>query len=111
MAQGKSAQILMASDLPHAVAYVPDIGRAAVTLLDAPDDAFNQVWHVPCAPTRTPRELLQIGADAVGRPLKLMAMPTLMLRAIGLFSPFCASASNAFHLEPPLPCRCDQVWP
>ena len=88
MAQGKSAQILMAPDLPHAVAYVPDIGRAAVTLLDAPEDAFNQVWHVPCAPTRTPRELLQIGADAVGKPLKLMAMPTLMLRAIGLFSPF-----------------------
>ena len=40
----------MAPDMPHAFAYVPDIARAAVTLLDAPDDAFNQVWHVPCAP-------------------------------------------------------------
>ena len=83
-----SAMLLMSPDQPHAFAYVPDIARAAVTLLDAPDDAFNQAWHVPCAATRRPRELLQIGADALGQKLKLMAMPTLMLRGIGVFSPF-----------------------
>lgn len=88
LAQGKAAMLLMQPDQPHAFAYVPDIARAAVTLLDAPDDAYNQVWHVPCAPTRTPRQLLQIGADALGQKLKLMAMPTIMLRAIGVFSPF-----------------------
>jgi nucleoside-diphosphate-sugar epimerase len=88
IAQGKSAMLLMSPDQPHAFAYVPDIARAAVTLLDAPDDAYNQTWHVPCAPTRTPRQLLQMGADALGQKLKLTAMPTLMLRAIGVFSPF-----------------------
>lgn len=88
MAKGKSALLLMQPDRPHAFAYVPDIARAAVSLLDAPDDAFNQVWHVPCAPTRTPRQLLQIGADALGQKLKLIAMPTIMLRALGVFSPF-----------------------
>lgn len=88
IAQGKSAQLIMSADIPHAFAYVPDIARAVVTLLDAPDDAFNQVWHVPCAPVRTPRELLQIGADAIGANLKVMAMPTLMLRAMGVFSTF-----------------------
>lgn len=88
MARGKPAMLLMAPDRPHAFAYVPDIARAALSLLDAGDDAFNQVWHAPCAPTRTPRQLLQIGADALGQKLKVMAMPTLMLRAIGLVSPF-----------------------
>lgn len=43
---------------------------------------------MPCAPVRTPRELLQIGADAIGANLKVMAMPTLMLRAMGVFSTF-----------------------
>lgn len=88
IAQGKSAMLLMSPDMPHAFAYVPDIGRAAVTLLDAPDDAFNQVWHVPCAPTRTPRQVLQLGADALGQPLKATAMPALALRVLGVFSPF-----------------------
>ena len=88
IAKGKTATMIMDVDQPHAFAYVPDIARAVVSLLDASDDAFNQIWHVPCAPTRTPRELLQMGADAAGQKLKVMAMPTMMLRAIGLFSPF-----------------------
>lgn len=87
IAQGKSASLLMEADQPHAFAYVPDIGRAAVTLLDADDSAFNQVWHVPCAPTRTPRQLLQMGADAIGVKLKLMAMPSWMLPVLGAVSP------------------------
>lgn len=88
VAQGKAASVIMKPDLPHAFAYVPDIGRAAVTLLDAPDDAFNQAWHVPCAPTRTPRQLLQLGADAAGTKLKLFAMPQVALGLLGLFIPF-----------------------
>lgn len=87
VAQGKAAQLLMKPDTQHTVAYVPDIGRAVVTLLDAPDDAFGQVWHVPCAPPRTPRELLQIGADAAGVKLKMMALPPAVLKLLGLFSP------------------------
>ena len=86
VAAGKSAQLLMAPDLPHAFAYVPDIGRAAVTLLDAPDDAFNQVWHVPCAPAISPRQMLQIGAEAAGVKLKVMALPSLVLQLLGILA-------------------------
>jgi nucleoside-diphosphate-sugar epimerase len=88
MAQGKPALLLMGPDRPHAFAYVPDIARAAVTLLDAGDDAYNQAWHAPCAPTRTPRQLLEIGADALGQKLKVVAMPTAALRLAGIVSPF-----------------------
>ncbi len=87
IAQGKAAQMIITPDIPHAFAYVPDIARAAETLLDAPDDAFNQVWHAPCAPTRTPRELLQMGADVVGVKLKVMSIPPVLLPLLGLVSP------------------------
>jgi len=88
IAQGKTAMLIPQPDQLHDYAYVPDIARAAVTLLDAPDDVFNQVWHVPCAPTRTSRQILQMGADVIGAKLKLMPISTLMLRAMGVFSPF-----------------------
>ena len=86
IANGKPAMLLAPPDTPHDFAYVPDIARAAVTLLDAPDDAFGQVWNMPCAPTRTPREILQIGADAIGVPLKVTAVPLWLLPLLGLFS-------------------------
>lgn len=85
--QGKAANMLMNVNQPHAFAYVPDIGRAAVSLLDADDDAFGQAWHVPCAPTRSPRELLQMGADVAGVKLKVMAFPGWMLGLLGVAMP------------------------
>jgi hypothetical protein len=43
---------------------------------------------MPCAPIRTPREILQIGADAIGVPLKMLAVPLWLLPLAGLFSRF-----------------------
>jgi nucleoside-diphosphate-sugar epimerase len=88
VARGKPALMLAPPDIPHDFAYVPDIARAVVTLLDAPDDAFGQVWNMPCAATRTPREILQIGADALGVALKVRAIPLGLLPALGLVSRF-----------------------
>ena len=86
IANGKPALLLAPPDTPHDFAYVPDIARAVVTLLDAPDDAFGQVWNMPCAPTRTPREILQLGADATGVRLRVTAVPLRLLPLLGLFS-------------------------
>ena len=86
IASGRPALLLAPPDTPHDFAYVPDIARAVVTLLDAPDDAFGQVWNMPCAPTRTPREILQLGADAIGVPLRLTAIPLRLLPLLGRFS-------------------------
>ena len=87
LARGKPALWIGDADMPHDVAYVPDFARAVVSLLDAPDDAFGQAWHVPCAPTRTGRELMALGAAALGAPLKLRATPFWALRALGLVNP------------------------
>ncbi|HEX7760381.1 MAG TPA: NAD-dependent epimerase/dehydratase family protein [Caulobacteraceae bacterium] len=88
LAQGKPAFLLAPPDTPHDFAYVPDIARAIVTLLDAPDDAYNQVWNMPCAPTLTPRQILRLGADALGIKLKLFAIPLPLLPLLGLAVPF-----------------------
>ena len=88
LACGKPATFIGSPDIPHDYAYVPDIARAAATLLDAPDSAFGQAWNMPCAPTLTTRQILQIAADALGVPLRIRTLPAALLAPIGLFSPF-----------------------
>jgi nucleoside-diphosphate-sugar epimerase len=88
LAQGKSALLLAPPDTPHDFAYVPDIARAVVTLLEAPDDAFGQVWNMPCAPTRTPRDILRLGAAAIGVRPRITAVPLWLLPLLGVASRF-----------------------
>jgi nucleoside-diphosphate-sugar epimerase len=87
LAKGKAANYIGSPDLPHDFAYVPDCGRAVVTLLDAPDDAFGRPWHVPCAPTRRAREILTLGAEAIGVKPRIQALPLWSLAMVGLFMP------------------------
>lgn len=102
LARGKSATSVMPLDTPHAFAYVPDIGRAVVSLIDADDADYNQAWHVPCAPTQTPRQILQIGADALGQKLRVAGMSGILISALGLFIPFLKEvAEMSFTWERP----------
>jgi nucleoside-diphosphate-sugar epimerase len=88
LAQGKPAVFIGSPDVLHDYAYVPDIARAATTLLAAPDSAFGQAWHVPCAPIRTTRDILKIAAGTLGVRLRISAMPAWMLGTSAMFSPF-----------------------
>jgi nucleoside-diphosphate-sugar epimerase len=88
LARGKAAMLLAPPDTPHDFAYVPDIARAIALLLEAPDETFNQVWNMPCAPTLTPREILRLGAVAIGARPVVHAIPLALLPALGLFVPF-----------------------
>jgi nucleoside-diphosphate-sugar epimerase len=88
LATGKVATLVIPPDTPHDFAYVPDIARAVTSLLDAPDDVFGQAWNMPCAPTRTAREILRLGADALGIKLKVRSLPLWLLPALGVFQPF-----------------------
>jgi nucleoside-diphosphate-sugar epimerase len=88
LAQGKAAVFIGSPDVLHDYAYVPDIARAATTLLAAPDSAFGQAWHMPCAPTRTTHDIFKIAADTLDVKLRISAMPAWMLGASGMFSPF-----------------------
>ncbi len=94
VARGRPAALLLSPDLPHDFAYVPDVAAAAEALLDGPDEAFGRAWHVPCAPTRTPRDLLEMGAAALGGPLRVNALPPGLLPLFGLVSPMMREAAE-----------------
>jgi nucleoside-diphosphate-sugar epimerase len=83
---GKPAFIPYNPDHPHDFAYVPDFARALVTLVDAPDDAYGQAWHVPNAPTRTLREVLAMAASLIGVPPRVIVLPAALAPIVGLFS-------------------------
>lgn len=87
LARGKPAFAFGPPDMPHDFAYIPDIARAVVALLDAPDDAFGQVWHMPCAPTRTRREIFELAATALNVRMKISAPPFALLKLLGLGMP------------------------
>ncbi len=102
LARGKAAVLLAPPDTPHDFAYVPDVARAAVTLLDAPDDAFGQAWNMPCAPTRTPRDILALGAAALGVRVRVRAIPLRALPLLGLAVPFLREVADvAFTWDRP----------
>ena len=102
MAKNKRMTLIIPPDIPHAFAYVPDVARAAVSLVDAADDAYGQAWNVPCAPSRTPREILSIGAKTLGVQPKISALPLWLLPILGLGVPMLAEFSEMrFLLDRP----------
>lgn len=102
IAKGKAGRIPMPLHIPHDFAYVPDIARAVVTLLDAADDAYGQAWHVPVAPTRTAQEIINIAEKHIGHKVKVSSVPPLMLKLLGLFIPFIREFNEmSFNFDKP----------
>jgi nucleoside-diphosphate-sugar epimerase len=82
---GKSALVPFPADHPHDFTYVPDFAHALVSLIDAPDDAYGQAWHVPNAPTRTLREVLTLAAERIGVPARISVLPPALAAVLALF--------------------------
>lgn len=87
LGRGKTAQLIVSADTLHDFAYVPDIARALVLLLDAPDADYGHVWHMPSAPIQTPRAILALAAAAIGAKPRVMVIPFFLQPLIGLFVP------------------------
>ncbi|WP_298327385.1 NAD-dependent epimerase/dehydratase family protein [Asticcacaulis sp.] len=88
LAQGKPAQMVASPDMLHDFAYIPDVARAMALLLDLPVAEYGQGWHMPSAPTRTLRQLIALGAEALGQPARIQAIPQSLLPVLGLVTPF-----------------------
>ena len=88
VARSKAATFAFSPYQPHDYAYVPDMGRAVVTLLDAGDEAFGQASHMPCAPTLSSREILLLGAACSGAKLRVRSLPPIGLNLLSPFVPF-----------------------
>lgn len=94
--RGKRVPWLGDADVPHSVAFLPDIARGLVTLGLA-EAASGQVWHLPSCGAPTGREFVDTLAEAVGKPLKVSVNTRWMLRAVGLFSPMVRELGDVLY--------------
>ena len=77
---GKAAIAPYPVIFPHDITYVPDFARALVTLLDAPAEAYGQASHVPNAPTKTHRALIERAAALIGVEPQMRVIPEFLLQ-------------------------------
>jgi nucleoside-diphosphate-sugar epimerase len=83
---GKRADFIGNPDLLHTYSYVPDIADGLATL-GTDERAVGEVWHLPGPETATTRELLELVAGDLGHRVGVRVLPTLAVRALGLFNP------------------------
>lgn len=84
--EGKTVRWLGDLEAPHALAYLPDVGRAFVTL-GTEEAALGRAWHLPISSTPTGRDFAAAVSDALGREVKLSATGKTALRLVGIFDP------------------------
>ncbi|NJN16616.1 MAG: NAD-dependent epimerase/dehydratase family protein [Oscillochloris sp.] len=83
---GKTVNMLGRLDQPHSFTYLPDFGRA-LAILGTNDTGLGRAWHVPTPPPLTQRELVDLIAAEIGRPVKVRGSGALILSIMGLFNP------------------------
>jgi nucleoside-diphosphate-sugar epimerase len=98
---GKRADLLGNLDLLHTYSYVPDIATGLVTL-GTDERAIGGVWHLPGPETVTTRAIIELIAAEVGHPVGVRTLPSLAVRALGLFNPSMRGlAEMAYEFEEP----------
>lgn len=85
--QGGTANVVGPVDTPHEFIFVPDVA-ATLLALSGKDDAWGRGWNLAGPGVVTTRRFAELVFEAVGEKLRLRAANKLMLRAMGLFSPF-----------------------
>lgn len=83
---GKKAQLAGSAILPHSVAYIEDVGRAAA-LLGVQDSALGRVWIAPHAPAPTQGEMVEEACRVLGTKPQSWVVSPFMMRLAGLFIP------------------------
>ena len=86
-AKGKKANWLGGVSYKHSFTYTPDAGKATAILGNSAE-AYNQVWHVPTAPSPpTGKEWIQAIADEMNMEPRYQVTNKLMVRGLGIFVP------------------------
>src|SRR6185503_11373693 len=98
---GKRADFIGKLDLLHTYSYVPDVANGLATL-GSDGRAVGGVWHLPGPETVSTRAIIELVAGEVGRTVGVRVMPTIAVRAMGLFSPMMRGlAEMAYEFEEP----------
>ena len=85
--KGKTANWFINPNFKHSLTYTPDAAKATA-LLGNTAEAYNQVWHLPTyKQPLTGKEIVSHFAKAMNAKDKVSALPTWLLKALGLFIP------------------------
>ncbi len=95
--RGKGVWVLGRPDRPHTWSFTGDVARMAV-VAGSDGRAWGRAWHTPSGPPRTQREAIDDLASAAGRaPVPVRAVPTVVMRAAGVFSPLMRELAETWH--------------
>jgi len=83
---GRTAQVMGDPDQLHSYSYTPDVAAALVILGTRPG-ATGEIWHLPVAPARTTREIIDEVYGLAGHRARCFAAGRTTLRLIGLVKP------------------------
>jgi nucleoside-diphosphate-sugar epimerase len=91
----KKASWLVNDAVPHSYAYTPDAAKALLLLAERPT-AWNQTWHLPCAPNPlTGKEFVALAAKEFGVAPNHRVLSRPVLRLVGLFN---ASVAESYEM-------------
>lgn len=83
----KKASLLVSDSHRHSFTYTPDAAKATAMLGNSPD-AYEQVWHLPTAPTPpTGKEWVKMVALTMGEKARYRVLSPWVVKAMGLFMP------------------------
>jgi nucleoside-diphosphate-sugar epimerase len=92
--RGKAVSVLGRTDRLHTWSFTRDVARLAVVAGSDPR-AWGRAWHAPSGAPRTQRDVIDDLAREAGRaPVPVRALPAVVLRAAGLFSPLIRELSE-----------------
>ena len=98
---GKRVDFIGNPNLLHTYSYVPDVAKGLATL-GTDERAIGGAWHLPGPETVATRAIIELVAGEVGRTVGIRKVPTLAVRAMGLFSPMMRGlAEMAYEFEEP----------
>jgi nucleoside-diphosphate-sugar epimerase len=83
---GQRAQVMGDPDQLHSYSYTPDVA-AALVILGTAAEATGETWHLPVAPARTTREIIEHVYREASHPPRTLAAGRTTLRAFGLVKP------------------------
>lgn len=85
--KGKRPNWFIDATKKHSFIYTPDAAKATA-LLGNSTDAYNQIWHLPTdINTLTGQEWVDLFNKEMGMSKKVMVLPMLMLKLLGIFLP------------------------
>jgi nucleoside-diphosphate-sugar epimerase len=83
----ETARVLVNPDMVHTYHYIPDVVAGLAVLGTAPDDAYGKPWMLPCTQAETMRDLVGRFSLALGREIRVAALPRWLVTTLGVFVP------------------------